>query len=73
MKKSTALASLAASALILFGTASASASSTVEPPPDLPGICFVFSGGGWLGAPCPDDASPGLVPPALAPADPVEP
>ncbi len=27
-----------------------------EPPVELDGICWVRSGGGWLGAPCPDDA-----------------
>ena len=25
-------------------------------PPDIEGICWVLSGGGWLGAPCPPDA-----------------
>jgi hypothetical protein len=26
-----------------------------EPVRDVPGQCWVFSGGGWIGGPCPDD------------------
>lgn len=74
MKKTTALASLAAAGLILMAPLSAAAAPapSYEAPPDIPGLCFVYVGGGWLGAPCPEPAEP-VTPDPVAPADPVGP
>ncbi|MEE1622107.1 cell wall-binding repeat-containing protein [Zafaria sp. Z1313] len=73
MKKSHRFAA-AGAALALAGTAALAGPAIAGPAPTVPGLCWVLSGGGWLGAPCPSttgDAKPAPAPaPESAPAGP---
>lgn len=75
MNKTTAPALLAAVAFLAVVPLSAAAAPApaLEPPPEFPGLCFIYTGGGWVGAACPDPVDPAdpVDPVTTEPADPV--